>query len=100
VIERVSVLDTVSLSAQHDTVVVLPTHRHAIALWPEYIRAIRERHDEAVTNTRTAIIMHRTRTVLRLWIPYNRDPSMPMDVERERRDFVMVTPYLKGDVRL
>lgn len=107
-IERAGVMDVISISAQHDTCLVLPTLRHAIALWPRYFTAVEDRHVwaiggghrpfKATQRTKTAIVMTDTKTALRLWVPYQRDPTMPMDWEINRRHYILISPYSRRDV--
>ena len=97
-IERVGVIDILSISALRDTCVVLPTLKHAIALWPKYRKVIQESHGERnVVLTKTSVVMARTKTALRLWVPYSRDPTMPLDWVQNRRGFELITPYSKRD---
>lgn len=97
---RVGVMDVVSLAAQHDTCVVFPTHQHAIDLWPRYRQAVIDRHGRPyVKPTKTAIYMGRTGTTLRLWIPYDREPTQPMDYEVNRRNFILVSPFSRREAR-
>ena len=34
-----------------------------------------------------------TKTTLRLWVPYYREPTMPMDWSHYRKGFYLVSPY-------
>ncbi len=96
-IYRIGVMDVVSISALWDTCLVLPTLRHAAALWPNYQKLVTELHDKA-KGTKTAVAMLDTHTVLRLWVPYTREPTMVMDEEPQRKGFELVTPYGKGEL--
>lgn len=92
--ERAGVLDVVSMAAQRDTCLVLPTLRHALALWPRYWDVMAEVHGKnKVKISKTAVTTLTTRTILRLWVPYSLDPTMPMDWPSLRRDFDFITPY-------
>lgn len=81
---NVSILDVISISAQRDAIVVLPTLRHAIHWWPRIIVAAKDKHGSKAITTRTAIVFHDTKTLVRLWVPYGREPTMPMDIARDR----------------
>lgn len=98
-IERVGISDVVSQASRQDTILVLPTLKHAVALWPVYRDALVEAHGaEYVNASRTAVTLKRTHTVLRLGVPYSRDPTLPTDWLNIRRGFVAMTPYLRRDV--
>lgn len=94
-IERTGVLDVVSISAQRYTCLVLPTLEHAISLWPYYQWAVTDAHPNHYHKTKTAIGMTDTKTILRLWVPYTLQPTMPMDWDHFRKDFYLVSPYGK-----
>jgi hypothetical protein len=87
-----SILDVISYSAQRDTIVVLPTLRHAIHWWPIIIQAGKDTHKHC-TNTRTAVIFQDTHTIIRLWVPYARQPTMPMDYPADRRNKEVLNLY-------
>ena len=73
-------LDLVSYTAHGDTCLVLPTLGHAVAIWPVVRTMFRERHDERdLALTKASIVCKDTQTVMRLWVPYERDPTMQMD---------------------
>lgn len=73
-------LDLVSETSHGDTCLVLPTLLHALAVWPIVRTMFSERHDELdLAFTKTAIVCKDTQTVLKLWVPYGLDPTMPMD---------------------
>ena len=77
---RVSVLDIVSLSRQRDTAVVLPTLEYAIEYWAIVKTAFSELvGDYRLNFTKTAIVDKSAHTATRLWVPYPRNPTMPMD---------------------
>lgn len=95
---RVGVLDVIGSASLQNTCLVLPTLEHAIALWPKYREAAEAVHKGRVKKTKTAVYMYRTRTTLRLWVPYSREPTMPLDVELWRRGFYFMTPYNAWDV--
>jgi hypothetical protein len=99
-IEKAGVLDVISISTQGRACLVLPTLQHAIALWPKYTEALEERYGEGrIRRTKTARIMPLSRgATLRLWVPYERDPTMPMDYWELRSGWQMVSPYLARDV--
>lgn len=91
-----SFMEVYSMVLYKDACVVLPTFDHALVYWPIYRTMFRDMHDvDMVGTTKTAIVSKRTHTALRLWVPYTRDPTMPMDFHgdmfRERCDFV--SPY-------
>lgn len=96
-LEYISISDAVSRMAERDTCFVLPTLKHALWWWERVNWCIRERHGaEWVTTTKTATVSKRTKTTMRLWVPYTPNPTMPLDTERHRRKFDFVTPYSKG----
>lgn len=89
-----SVLDVVSVGAQRDCIVVLPTLPHALRWWPVVIGAIKTHHREGTVHvTRTAVVCKDTKTVTRLWVPYAREPTMPMDVVRDRANRELLYLY-------
>lgn len=91
------VMDVVSAANEQNAVLVLPTLRHAIALWPRYREAFKDRHGPLARMTKTAVALGTTGTTLRLWVPYARDPSMPMDHPLYRTTFAYyITPFDKG----
>lgn len=92
-------MDVLSLSAQQDTCLVLPSLRHAIELWPKYREALTEVHNGRLHRTKTGVALFKTKTLLRLWVPYERDPTMPMDWPRLREDFAIITPYPRNYFR-
>ena len=80
-----SFLEVYSSVSYKDTCVVLPTLDHALVYWPIYRTMFQELHDiDMVGTTRTAIISRRTHTALRLWVPFQRDPTMPMDFHEDQ----------------
>lgn len=91
-LERVGYADLASISAQRNTCLVLPTLSHAIALWPLYREYVQSKH-KYTHSARTGLAMQDTRTMLRLWVPYEREPTQPMDNPYWRRDFYLVSPY-------
>jgi len=95
-IERVGFLDLAAISAQQNTCLVLPTLRHANSLWIRYREFVAERHTN-VERTKTILIMRDSHTYLRLWVPYEREPTSPMDWEMKRNPYglgyVFVSPY-------
>lgn len=87
-------MDVVSIASQMNACVVFPTHDHAIHYWPRYKRAIQDQHEyRRVKTSRTSLYMFRTHTLLRMWIPYEREPTRAMDYEVFRNKFVLLSPY-------
>lgn len=83
--------DLLSISAQRDSCVVLPTLPHAIYWWPRIKQMIDAREPYAM-HTRTAIVRRLSGTALRLWVP-NRDREMPMEYEHPfvyQCDYIML----------
>ena len=96
--DRLSVLDVISIASQHDSCIVFPTHDHAIALWPTIRQAMFDRHDrERVKPSKTALFMYRTRTTLRLWVPYERQPTQVMDYPEQRAKLLLLSPYARRE---
>ena len=92
--ETVSVLDVISIGAQRDTIVVLPTLPHAIHWWPIIQQAFANNQKRIPpTNTRTAIVCRETKTSTRLWVPYAREPTMPMDIIHDRTGRKLLNLY-------
>jgi len=81
------ILDVISQAAYRDTCYVLPTLNHAIEWWRVVRTAAVEIHEEAnpgcVAHTETACIFRCNNRVLRYWVPYERDPTKPMDFPHE-----------------
>jgi hypothetical protein len=100
--DHLSVLDIVSIASQVSHVcLVLPTLDHATALWPVFLGAIRDRHGGKLfmKTSKTSTFMFATQTVLRLWVPYEREPTMWMDWHHERSQFITVSVYSRKDGR-
>lgn len=90
----VGVLEIVSINAFEDCAVVLPSLSHAIHWWPIITKAYQERHGENnIEVTKTAIVSKNTRRVLRLWVRYERQPTMPLDWRHYRRGFRFLDLY-------
>lgn len=89
---RAGMQDILSYGSSEDTCLVLPTLRHAVAIWPDVIAMFKDRHSDIVT-TRTALISRSSRTFLRLWVPYDREPTMPADTSRWRTQGIYVDQY-------
>ena len=85
-------MDVVSIASHRNTCLVLPTLGHAVALWPRY-RALVHSKMEYLASTKTLLLLRDTHTVLRLWVPYEREPTMPMDQPVARHGFKFVSPY-------
>jgi len=94
-IERVGFLDVASISAQRNTCIVLPTLGHALDLWPLYQVFVIRQHPNHFHRTKTAVSFTDTKTFLRLWVPYAKEPTMPMDWAHFRKGFYLVSPYGK-----
>lgn len=91
-LEQVGFCDLASISAQRDTCLVLPTLSHAFWLWLYYREFCCEYHNPFY-KTKTGVAFQDTRTQLRLWVPYEREPTMVMDFVDLRRDYYLVSPY-------
>jgi len=86
------ILDVISIGSQRDCAVVFPTLNHALAWWPILRTAFIEYHGQGnIHGTKTAIVSIATNTAVRLWVPYAREPTLPMDYHVDRRHF---TDYL------
>jgi hypothetical protein len=70
--------DVRSLSALRDSCVVLPSLDHALWWWLE-IKVMIDDAEPDCLHTKTAIIRRRSGTALRLWVPYEPEPTFPMD---------------------
>lgn len=85
-------VDILSYTAQGDACLILPTLNHAINIWPIVRTMFREAHNERdLALTKTGIVCKDTQTVLKLWVPYDVDPTMPMDYPH---DFAWHCKYL------
>jgi hypothetical protein len=97
---RLGVLDIISIASQQNACIVYPTHGHALAHWPIVREAMFDRHDrERVKPSRTSLLMWRTKTLLRLWVPYEREPTRAMDWEHLRAGFTLISPYDRTHAR-
>lgn len=99
----VSIEDCLSIAAQQDCVFILPTLPHAIVLWKSMLDAAVDRYtEEELHRAKTHIFFRPTGKVMRLWVPYEREPTMYMDSERWRKEraWYYMTPYHRGDVRV
>lgn len=82
--KNASFLDVVSIFSLRDSCVIMPTLDTAIYWWPKIIEYVKMAHGEPyVVSTKTGVVSRRTKTALRLWVPYHRDPTMPMDFEHD-----------------
>lgn len=78
----------------HDTCVVLPSLGHAIEWWPRVKEATETRyHRGLVVTTKSAIVVRKLHRVLRLWVPYEPEPTLPLDWSVNRRGFDMASLY-------
>ncbi len=105
IVKNAGFLDIVSYFSQRDCCVVMPSLKHAIYFWPQITEYIKLRHggDKYVVNTRTAVVSRRTQTALRLWVPYEPDPTMPMDFEHDfkyRCDYLDFNGYMNGRIKV
>lgn len=94
-VERAGLLDVRSSAWQQHTCLVLPTLGHALDLWPLYV-AVTARGHSGTQTTKTILIMRDTHTYLRLWVPYEREPTQPMDWEKSNgklHEYHFVSPY-------
>jgi len=90
----VGVWETLSESTRADCAVVMPSLDVALHWWPIIVQAFRDRHGtEWVVVTKTAVVSRKTRRVLRLLVPYSRDPTQPLDWRRLRRGYVPLNLY-------
>ena|SRR5215831_18914739 len=86
------VMDVVSEVSQRDVCLVFPTLPSALAQWPTFISVLSEKHASGcVAKTRTAIVTRCNHRALRLWVPYEPEPTMPMD--SSRRGFHLMSTY-------
>lgn len=93
--------DVLSIGTQRDSCVVLPTLNHAAYWWPRIHDMFADR--QRVMRVKTGLVLQQSHMIIRLWVPYNLDPTAPMDFEH---DFVYYCDYLllwglskKGDVK-
>ena len=89
ILRNAGVVDVLSVSALHDSCVVLPSLPHAVHWW-ERIKVMIDATEPNCLHTRTAIVRRRSYTALRLWVP-NADREYPMDQEHS---FVYRCDYL------
>lgn len=96
---RHSVNDVISETLQRDTAVVLPTLPHAIH-WKAILNQAFKEHvpNDLLNLTKTAIVCRATATVMRLWVPYAREPTMPLDRPEVRRGFTFMNLYGYGEM--
>lgn len=81
-VHTLGVIDIVSMLNRRDTAYVLPTLPHALQWWRIVRTAINEHHgSDCVTNTKTACVTKCNHRALRLWVPYEEDPTQPMDFD-------------------
>lgn len=101
-LERAGIEDIASAITYRSCALVLPTLDIAVFWWwPKIIRCLVDRHTQpAIVVTRTAITSRLTHTTLRLWVPYEPEPTMPLDWDVNRSEYALVTPYTRKDLRL
>lgn len=98
-VQHAGVLDVISYATQQRICLVLPTLLHAIELWPRYTDALEERAGTTIIKrTKTARIVVGTPGILRLWVPYEREPTQPMDFHQVRAGWDFISPYYRRDV--
>ncbi len=73
--------DVLSVATRHDACVVLPTLLHATYWWPRVQDMMEDRQE--VKRTKTSLFLNGSKTIVRLWVPYSLDPTMPMDFIHE-----------------
>lgn len=84
--------DVLTVGSQRDACVVLPNLQSALHWWPKIVTMFEEAHGpDNLRRTKTAIVMRRT--VVRLWVPYEKEPTMPMDTPEHRMGFEMLNLY-------
>lgn len=95
-VQHAGVLDVVSYATQQRICLVLPTLWHAVELWPKYTDALEERCGvDRIRRTKTARVVLGTPGILRLWVPYERSPTQPMDFRSIRDGWDFISPYNK-----
>ena len=77
VVDYAGMTDVLSHSAIRDSCVVLPSLWRAVELWPKIQAMIHA--NQPIVRTKTSIQMTKTRTVLRLWVPFSLSPTQPFD---------------------
>lgn len=80
-IKNASMLDVLAFATNRDTCVVLPTLDHAVFWWPRISDMLDAYQPGLVNKSKTARFLQGTNTILRLWVPYEREPTQPMDFE-------------------
>ena len=102
IVNPASMIDVLSVATLRDSAVVLPTLAHALFWWERIIPMFKERHGaNYIQTTKTSVISNRTHTALRLWVPYQSDPTMPMDFRHEfkyRCDYLILYGLYKGEL--
>jgi hypothetical protein len=91
IVKNASMLDVLSAGTRRDSCVVLPTHDHAVQWWTRIIDMFEDSQSGMIMRTKTAIILKGSQTAVRLWVPYEPDPTQPMDFVHE---FVFRCDYL------
>lgn len=74
--------DVLSVTAnKRDCCIVLPTLEHATEWWPRVQDMMEDR--QTVKRSKTSLYLMQTHNIVRLWVPYSLDPTMPMDFIHE-----------------
>jgi hypothetical protein len=89
-----SLLDIVGSAHRQPTCLVVPTLSHALVKWTTMGHIYRDHHNGApFTSTKTAFQCRTHYGLLRLWCPYEREPTMPLDWAVYRRGFKLMSTY-------
>ena len=79
-VHSLGIHDVITMAGHRDTAYVLPTLPHALQWWRIVRTAMEESHGRAcVTHTKTACVTRCNHRALKLWVPYEPDPTEPMD---------------------
>lgn len=95
--------ELMSLAHRENACLVLPSLDHALVLWKRVVDLYGATHRaDRLHVSHTGIGCWEAHRILRLWVPYPLDPTMPLDWPNERKGFRLVTfnhYYTKGELR-
>jgi hypothetical protein len=96
-------LDVLSASVNRDFCVVLPTLNHAVYWWYHIDKMFNDYQPGLVVTTKTARFLRGSNIAVRLWVPYQPEPTQPMDFMhgfKTRCDYLNLYGLYQGGIEL
>lgn len=98
---NVTIEDVKTYGLQRDVCVVLPTLDHAVFWWSRIILMMEDAQPN-ILRTKTALVLRRTQTAIRLWVPYELEPTQPFDHRGEwiyQFDYLLLYGLYRGRLK-